>query len=277
MNEMKRRRTVVGTAAMALLVTAISLIGASTAMAATTVYQNEPGVLPGNVPSLGFEASSTSQYGGAISLAGSARKAVNLRFGLSTWGCSNGTWNGGDCVRVSGDTFPVTFTARIYDVGPGNSPGSLLAQATKTMSIPYRPSANNKMCKGANAGKWYQSTTATCFNGKLLRRTIMFGKQQLPDDVIVSLAYNTTHYGSSPIGEGAACYTEDGGCGYDSLNVALVGDAPTIGGQPNPDDGWLNSSSGGSYCDGGTGGTGTFRFDAGCWTGYQPMLKLNAR
>lgn len=267
-----------GAAGLAVLLTAISLVGASAAAAATTVYQNEPGVLPGNVPSLGFEASATSEYGGAISLAGTARKAVNLRFGLSSWGCTSGTWNGGDCLRVPGFMkFPVTFTARIYSVGPGDAPGSVLAQATKTIDVPYRPSANHKMCTGANAGKWYQSTTATCFNGKLVRRSIYFGKQTLPDDVIVSLAYDTTHYGYNPIGESAPCYTEDGGCGYDSLNVALVGDAPTIGSQPNPDDGWLNSSSGGAYCDGGSGGAGTFRLDAGCWTGYQPMLKLNAR
>jgi hypothetical protein len=172
--------------------------------------------------------------------------------------------------------FPVTFTARIYSVGPGNSPGSLLAQATKTLDVPYRPSANHKKCTGANDGKWYSKATDTCYNGKLVRRSIMFAKQPLPNDVIVSLAYNTTHYGYNPIGEGAACYTEDGGCGYDSLNVALIGDSPTIGSQPNPDDGWLNSSWGGAYCDGGSGGTGVFRFDAGCWTGYQPMLRLSA-
>lgn len=272
----ERPRTVAAVAALAALVTAISLVGVSTAAAATTVYQNEPGVLPGNVPSLGFEASSTSEFGGAISLAGTARKAVALRFGLSTWGCSTGSWNGGDCVRLAGDKFPVTVTARIYSVGPGDSPGSVLAQATKTMDIPYRPSANNRKCTGPDAGKWYKASTATCYNGQLLRKSISFGKQQLPDDVIVSLAYDTTHYGYSPIGESAPCYGTNGGCGYDSLNVALVPDSPTIGSQPNPDDGWLNSSSGGSYCDGGSGGIGTFRLDAGCWTGYQPMLRLNA-
>jgi hypothetical protein len=30
------------------------------------------------------------------------------------------------------------------------------------------------------------------------------------------------------------------------------------------------------YCDGGTGGTGTFRLDAGCWTGYQPAFQVKA-
>jgi hypothetical protein len=43
-----------------------------------------------------------------------------------------------------------------------------------------------------------------------------------------------------------------------------------------PDDAYLNSSSGGQYCDGGTGGIDTFRLDAGCWTGFQPAFKVAA-
>ncbi len=279
MNGLKRRRTVVGTATLAALVTVISLVGAGTASAAAvTVYQNEPSPLPGNVASLGYEATSTSEYGGAVSLQGGAvaAKSAKLRFGLSSWGCESGTWNGNDCSTTGGAKFPVTITATIYKVGPGDAPGSVVTRATKTMDIPYRPSANAKKCTGGNAGKWYSRKDTTCYNGKLVRRSISFGNAHLPSDVIVSLAYDTTHYGYNPIGTSAPCYTEDGGCGYDSLNVAVIGDSPTIGSQPNPDDGWLYSTWGGAYCDSGSGGTGIFRLDAGCWTGYQPMLRLKA-
>jgi len=272
----KPRRTVVGIAALALAIAAISLVGAGSAAAATTVYQAEPAVLPGNLPSLAFEATSTSEFGAEISLAGTARKAAGLRFTLSSWGCQVGTWNGGDCVRLPGGKFPVDITATLYSVGPGNAPGAVVAQATKTYDIPYRPSANHKKCTGPNDGKWYKKSDDTCYNGKLVRRAIGFDRQQLPDDVIVSLSYNTTHYGYNPIGVSAPCYGTPAGCGYDSLNVAVGDYAPTVGSQANPDDAWLNSSWGGAYCDGGTGGTHTFRFDAGCWTGYQPLLRLNA-
>ena len=69
---------------------------------------------------------------------------------------------------------------------------------------------------------------------------------------------------------------------YDSLNVG-VGDGdtntlagePTVGTQPTPDDAYLYSSWTGAYCDGSL-GTGTFRLDAGCWTGYQPLFKVTA-
>jgi len=49
-----------------------------------------------------------------------------------------------------------------------------------------------------------------------------------------------------------------------------------VGSQPLPDDAYLNSADGSQYCDGGTGGTGTFRLDAGCWTGYQPAFQVKA-
>jgi len=40
----------------------------------------------------------------------------------------------------------------------------------------------------------------------------------LPDNVW-TVAFNTTHYGANPIGEGAACFGTSGGCPHDSLNV----------------------------------------------------------
>lgn len=33
---------------------------------------------------------------------------------------------------------------------------------------------------------------------------------------------------------------------------------------------------GGAYCDNGVGGTGSFRLDEGCWTGYLPAIKVEA-
>jgi len=92
----------------------------------------------------------------------------------------------------------------------------------------------------------------------------------------VSVAYNTTHYGYAPQGEHKACYSSSGGCGYDSLNIGLITTAPIEGGNPTPNGLYQNSPYGSEYCDGGTGGTGTFRLDDGCWTGYQPAFKITA-
>jgi hypothetical protein len=249
---------------------------ATAALTRTTVYNNIPAPLPGNVPSLGFEATATSELGGQISLAGTHRNNPIVTVTLSSWGCQTGSWNAGNCGTTPGSTFSVPLKVKVYEVGAGNEPGDLIGVVRHTVNVPYRPSANFTKCTGANAGKWYSTADSTCYNGKAVTRVVSLGSLDLPDNVIVGAAYNTTHYGYHPIGESAACYGTSGGCGYDSLNVGL-GDSPAaVGSQPTPDDAYLNSSDGSQYCDGGTNGTGTFRLDAGCWTGYQPAFKVTA-
>jgi hypothetical protein len=64
----------------------------------------------------------------------------------------------------------------------------------------------------------------SCFNGLATNVTFAFAGETLPNSVTYAIAYDTTHYGFSPIGESAACFTSSGGCGYDSLNVAVSSD-----------------------------------------------------
>jgi len=100
----------------------------------------------------------------------------------------------------------------------------------------------------------------------------------LPSQIIWTVAYNTSHYGSPPIGELAACYTEDGGCGYDSLNVGheTFAGSPFVGADLDPDGVIANSTWGGAYCDSGVGGLGTLREDTGpaCWTDLRPLAEI---
>lgn len=236
---------------------------------AETIYDNTPDPLPGNLPSLGYEATSTSEFGGQIELAGAARQNPTVSVVMSSWGCESGHWNDGNCSTTPGATFSHPITLNVYAVNPNNSPGSLLATAQQTFNVPYRPSAS-PTCSG---GRWSDGTT--CYNGKATTLTFNPLAVTLPAKVIVALAYNTTHYGSSPIGESSACFSSSAGCGYDSLNVGLDY-PPTVGSTPRPNDAYLNSSSGDQYCDGGIGGTGTFRLDEACWTGYQPAVQVDA-
>ena len=46
---------------------------------------------------------------------------------------------------------------------------------------------------------------------------------------LLRVTYDTTHYGSNPIGEGAACFSSSAGCFYDSLNVGITLDNPSVG------------------------------------------------
>ncbi len=52
--------------------------------------------------------------------------------------------------------------------------------------------------------------------------------------------------------------------------------APSVGTDPQPENAYQNSQTAANYCDKGVGGTGVFRLDAGCWTGYQPLLRVRA-
>jgi hypothetical protein len=257
--------------------TALLAVPAASAAPPVTVYNNVPSPLPGNTASWGFEATQTSEYGGKVALAGTERDNPNLTVGFSSWGCEGGTWNGGNCSTTPGAKFTHRVKFNIYEVGANDEPGELISRVTRNLEMPYRPSANYTHCNGADAGKWYKPSTGNCYNGRLFVRSIGLGGVELPDEVIVGVAYNTTHYGSSPIGESAPCFTEDGGCAYDALNVATSPDAPTVGSQPNPDDAYVDSTWAGAYCDNGAGGTGFFRLDAGCNTGFQPMFKIRAR
>jgi hypothetical protein len=260
----------------ATCLTAVFTALAAAASFTPTVYNNIPSPRPGNVPSVGFEATSASEFGGQVQLNGTVGRNPQVTVLMSSWGCQTGSWSAGNCATSSGSGFSVPITLNAYNVGPSDAVGSLIATKTQTFNIPYRPSADATHCTGGDAGKWYQASTSTCFNGYAWPITFDLTGVSLPDNVILTVAYNTSHYGYAPKGDHTACYTSSGGCGYDSLNVGTSGPAATAGSYPTPDGAYANSSWGGFYCDGGAGGTGTLRFDnaPGCWTGYQPAFKV---
>jgi hypothetical protein len=262
-----------------MLTALLVVLGAAQAFAQTPIYDNIPNPLPGNVSSEGFEADSVREFGDRVQFsAGSPRNLKTVVQTMSSWGCESGHWYSGNCSTTFGATFSHPITLKIYQVGAGNAPGALLASATQTFAIPYRPSADNVNCTGDDFGKWYDVASGTCFNGYATKITFNLSGLNvvLPNEVIYSISYNTSHYGYTPVGEGAACYTSAGGCGYDSLNVGLTGAAPSVGTNPAPSDTYFNTLYAPFYCDGGAGGVGVFRLDAGCWTGFKPAAQFNA-
>jgi hypothetical protein len=254
---------------------AVLAVAAGASSAATVVYNNLPKPLPGNVQSVGFQATSASEFGGQIQTTGGSATNPTITVGMSSWACQSGGATDGSCVSAAGATYNEPITLNLYAVGPENSVGTKLVTVTQNFAIPYRPSANATKCAGN--GGWYKA--GNCFHGKLFK--IKFAKLgskkapvTLPEKVIVSVAYNTFTHGYAPTGvEGP----------YDSLNVALTeplkeGEEvlPSVGSDPAPADAYYNTSVGGFYCDGGAGGTGTFRLDAGCWTGDQPLVEVKS-
>lgn len=212
----------------ALVVAAITVIAGSamaggTPVKASVVYNstvaNGP---PANIPSLGVEAYAFSEIGNAVTLAGSARHLTSVTVTLSSWACVSGSWFAGTCSTPAGSTFSQPITLNIYD-----SSGTQIATSTQSFAVSYRPSASSK-CTGSNAGKWYSSGTKTCFNGLADDVTFSFSGVTLPNSIQYGIAYNTSHYGYSPLGDTAACNTTSAGCPYDSLNVALSNEATDV-------------------------------------------------
>jgi hypothetical protein len=230
------------------------------------VYDNIPHPLPGNMVSQAFEATSTSEVGGQVELAGSKRNNPTVTVVLSSWACQN-LKGGSACSTSPGATFEWPITLNLYAVGAENQPGTLLATQTNTYAIPFRPSANKKCTMtGEGVVGWGKE----CFSGKTHRVKFQFPGVTLPTKTIIGVAYNTSDYGYAP--------THGPDFGQNSLNVAAREPAetgPSVGAYPLPADAYLNSSWSGAYCNGGE-GTGTFRLDAGCWTGYQLAFAVKA-
>ena len=264
--------------AVAALVLTLTVAGTASAATVSTVYSNIPITLPGNLPSFAFEARSASEFGGLVELGTGARTNPVVTVTMSSWGCQNGGWNTDNCVTTLGAVFSEPITLNVYAVNPvDHSVGDLLASDTQTFKIPYRPSADTN-CTGADAGKWYDTTDSTCYNGLAHNISWDLGGQSvtLPSQVIVAVMYNTSDWGYQPIGYWAPCHSRSGGCGYDSLNVAVV-NAPFVGTDPMPDSAYLSSFWTGAYCSGTA--LGIFRLDSGCWDvahGWgQPAIQID--
>ena len=58
----------------------------------TPVYDSTVAPLPGNLPSVGFEATQTSEFGDQVSLGGTARELNNVVVTMSSWACQSGAW-----------------------------------------------------------------------------------------------------------------------------------------------------------------------------------------
>lgn len=266
----------------ATAVLAITAGAASAAITWTTTYNDIPKPLPGNVPSQAFQAQQVSQFGGQVEVAQATANNTKVTVAMSSFACQAGVWwesSGPEkCVHSTTERFSWPVTLKIYLPEPNGEVGPQIAQLTQTFKMPYRPTANEK-CTGEHAGGW----GAKCYHGKLFKITFPLKGVYIAKDAIVSVIYNTSGYGPEPQGYSNPCNSEARGCFYDSLNVgvedpenSVFSTSPFTGTQPLPNDAYINSATAGVYCDGGAGGTGTFRLEGGpgCWTGMQPLFEV---
>jgi hypothetical protein len=266
---------------MLSLMVAFSIIAAVPAFSQTsTVYNSIPKPLPGNVASEGPEAYAFAELGDGLSLAGNTGTIGQVAVVMSSWACQAGTWQSG-CVTVSGATFSQSLTVNLYSVVDNTIPpqsGSKLATITQTFNLPYRPSSTPTKC---GTGAWYSTKDKLCYHGLAVPISVDFSGQKIAiptnGKLIVTVAYATTHYGVSPIGESAACYGTTAGCPYDSLNISTESDGGFPGYPLDANGIFVNYTLPNTSCTGAT-TTGVLVDDTapGCWVGYRPQIQVQA-
>jgi hypothetical protein len=217
------------------LVRAVLVLAACSPVAAgaTTVYNSIPVPLPGNVPSLGYQAEHTAEFGDLIQFAstGMVLNSVTVVMVDGAFAADYPSFPGS-----SGPTWNYPLTVNLYNVdnsGPNPEPGTLIATRTQTFAIPWRPPGD---------------TTG----GPAFTVTFDFTGTTVPDQIIYGVAYNTETFGTNPTGVVGP---------YISLNFGIAEVPPSTGSNPFPDTAYWNTSVASNYADGGAAGVGIFRRD----------------
>jgi hypothetical protein len=232
----------------ALIAAALSVsMAASSAIGASVVYNAIPSLLPPNVASVGYEATSTSEFGDYVHLTSTNPDGVlnAVTVTMSDWALYS-DYSSDDRYLGNSLTWSHPITVNIY-----NSSLALLATTTQNVTIPWRPVAD------ASCGTAWKASNGNCYNGLAFNATFDLSSlnQTLPNDVIVGVAYNTADYGQTPIGVAGP---------YNSLNVGVpTGQTASVGTDDNADNVFWNTSYAPFYADGGTSGVGIFRQDTG--------------
>lgn len=266
------KRITTFTAALILMVSTFTAFGPlflsqSTEAITTGIYDGIPSAQPPSYPSLGYQATSTKEFGDHISLGGTNRQLENVTVSLTDWACENDYTKpspSDPCVTTPGSSFNHPITINLYEVS-GGAVGDLIASKTQTVAVPYRPSAD-PTCDTPT--QWRNPSTDTCHNGFAFNANFNFAADNeiLPNEVIATVVYNTQSYGVSPIGSPGP---------YNSLNVSLAEVGPTVGTDVDSDVMFWNTSYGPFYTDGGAGGVGTLRADTN-WSPYHLAIEINA-
>jgi hypothetical protein len=151
---MKQRMRLLATAALAVVAfAALQAAALADGGSRGTIYSSIPKKLPGNVVSLGFEATQTKEFGDHVRFtSGSKRKAREVTVVLSSWGCESGAWHTGDCRTRKKATFKHPLTLNLYAVS-GGALGPLLTTVTKRFRIPYRPPRARSATVGAGTAR----------------------------------------------------------------------------------------------------------------------------
>ena len=233
--------------------TSAAILG-SAAASAVPIYSNLPSTLPPNLPSLGYQATSTAEFGDHVAFAAGARKLNAVTVTMSDWALAS-TYGSG----AAGYQHDLTFN--IYKYINDTAAGPLIASKTLNAFIPWRPEAD-ATCAGGTA---WRAADNNCYNGLAFNVTFDFSSLGvvLPNDIVFGLSFNTQSYGTTPEGVNGP---------YNSLNYALTSAAPSVGSDVDADGVFWNTGFQGFLT---SGSAGVFGADRG-WSGFVPIASFDA-
>ena len=261
----RTRATGLRIAIASAIAAAIFTVAAGPVAAATPpAFDNMPATLPGNVASVGFEATQTSEFGDYIVLGGTqrARASLPVTVVMSIWACQSDESGGPVCTTTPGATFAQPLTLTIYKVVHTDgvtSAGDQVLQTTHTFNLPYRPSYDpTDTCTSPR----YRAADGKCYSGMAYPVTFTLPSGgDLPDELIWTISFDTGSSGYHPTGNQAKP--------YNSLNVsAQTEGSPSFGAEGEADSVFINSRNSGNY--GTTGTVGTFS-DTDGWGANKPL------
>ena len=227
-------------------------------LAPALVYDSLPSPAQPNVPSVGYQATQTAEFGDSITLAGTARKGVSATVMMSDWAKHS------DYPAMSAAGFTHTITLNLYSDAPhaaAHTPN--IGTITQSFLIPWRPESD-PTCPG---GTGWRAGNGSCYSGYAFPIVFNLGGIVLPNTFIFGVAYDTNTWGYTPMGASGP---------YESLNVGLNNVSPVAVGTDNDPNGvYWNTKTPANYADGGAGGVGTFRADTN-WAPFVPAVRFRA-
>lgn len=218
--------------------------------------------LPPNVASLGYHITATSEFGDLVRLAGTAHFIDSVTVTMSSWAIRS------DYPGSSPRGFTHPITLKLYDVDRRSGQprvGRMIETVTTHFLIPWRPEPDPTAPRSPL--RPWRATDGNYYGGLAFNLTFDLSALAvaLPDDIIVSISFNTQHHGEAPLGfEGP----------YNSLNVGVSSAPPAIGTDIGPGAVYWKTADGTFYSDGGAAGVNVLRLDTG-WTAFTPAMRLN--
>jgi hypothetical protein len=218
-----------------LAATALLAVAAGAASASEVIYNNLNTVAPivNGLPNEDTLSASPTYFpvGGMVQFANKDRGLRKLTTEVDSFTCESGLYSLENCRTLHPNKkYSYELTASIHAVGPGNTVGALLASATRTFKLHYRPTTNTS-CPSTPEGKGFG---ANCDVGGLLATiTFKFARGVVLPASAIILITNTSHEGAGDSVNVGLQESEGGYVEGNWVNVpAADGGVPAVGSDP---------------------------------------------